>query len=155
MITVPEQLKTAEEQLEAATSKMVVLDQNYSRVKRLHDSEKEQIRTLQDFKADLQSQNSALSDNRDIILKDIEKYTKELGILKQSITESHGVLSDINHEVETQTVDHTSREEKITAKESELAAREKSVSSKEYEVTERERELEVKHDKIKRFTDSL
>lgn len=155
MMTVPEELKTAQEQLEAIQNKMLVIDQNYDRIKRLHDGEREEIRVLQSFKADLTSQNESLTKEQEVLKSDIKKLNSEKEELLSETYKTRTTISDAKEAMAKETINHETVKAELIEKSRAFAEREASVIQRETDVRQREAELEIKHDSIKKFAEKL
>lgn len=155
MLNNNEEIKTAEQQLEDLHNRMLIMDQNYDRVKRLHDSEKDNIRVLQDFKSDLESDTKKLSEKKDLLNSEITDLENKKSTLNIEIESSENNLSKINKDIAQKLTDIIERERIIEEKEKNHDFRSAALSKHENILDQWNLELREKHDKITAFKESL
>lgn len=155
MLNSNEEIKTAEQQLEDLHNRMLIMDQNYDRVKRLHDSEKENIRVLQNFKADLESDTKKLSEQKDELNLNIIDLENKKSTLNTEIESSENNLSKINEDIAQKLTGIIERERILEEKEQDHNFRSAALSKHGSVLDQWNSELRQKHDKITAFKESL
>lgn len=155
MLDSNEQLKTVTQQLEDAHNKMLILDHNYFRVQKLHDSEVGEISRLQDFKADLEISVKKLSSEKEAINKDISNYTEQKAKLNEEIEISQKELISINTDIATQQAEYSVREDVLKTKEQDHSHRVSALNDHENQLNQWHKELISKHDKIQAFKETI
>jgi predicted nucleic acid-binding Zn-ribbon protein len=155
MINAPEQLKTVEQKLEEAQNKMLLLDQNYDRIKRLHDSEQTQVRSLQDVKSTLEASNKDLIFANEKLTAENLILTNQKADLEKDMSGARSILSHINQEIKAQSDVHIESHKKLEAVSEKLSQKEQDITDRENAVTQKEQDLNEKHDKIRLFIETL
>lgn len=155
MITQPEEVLTAEKKLEELHNQMLVLDQNYARVKGLKESEESQIAELQNIKATLTESNNALESKIKEHTAEIAKLEEEAYIVKRETEEAKRGFSQVNEDLDKIRMDIEAKRGEFYAKETDLKNKESELSIREENLKALESELSRKSDRIKLFKESL
>lgn len=155
MQTTPEEVKTAEQKVEDARNVLTILEQDYLRIQKLHNSESYALGEINKAKVELEERNTQLTTANDNLKKENTDLTELKLEIERNIEIARNVLIKTNEEIQSNKDKDEERIKELDRRENVVTAREEAIEVREKAVAESETELNDKHEKIKEFKETI
>lgn len=154
-INIPEEILTEQKKLEQIQNQRFIEEQNFARVRKLHESERAELIRLEGFKATLEERTAKGSTELDTLKSEVFALAQEKENLLQDIETSRQMFVKINADIDETNAIHDKEKEKISQAHSDLDSRSEEVKAKEEALLARENGVTEREGHIKDLASKL